>query len=364
MYRDIDAAELAGRLGTDREPLVLDVRDPDEVAEWAIPGSTNVPLRELDQRIGALPRDREIVTVCATGGRSAVAADALAHAGLRVANLRGGMAAWGSVYDWVVVEAGDARVVQVRRRGKGCLSYVVGGTSGDDDAFVIDPSIDTDVYFDIADEHGWRIGQVFDTHLHADHLSGARALAARANAVLHLNPADTFDFTFTPLHDGDRFPLAGGIELSVAALRTPGHTEGSTIYFVGDRIVLTGDTLFVDGVGRPDLAERAEEFAHNLYRSLHDRVLTLPDDALVLPGHYGDAVRVTPDAPVGATLGTLRATLEPLGFDEAAFVSWATARTTPRPPNYVEIIKANMGHPNLTATELQRLEVGPNRCSA
>ena len=67
--------------------------------------------------------------------------------------------------------------------------------------------------------------------------------------------------------------------------------------------MLTGDTLFVDGVGRPDLAERAEEFAHNLYRSLHDRVLTLPDDALVLPGHYGDAVRVTPDAPVGATLG-------------------------------------------------------------
>ncbi len=127
---------------------------------------------------------------------------------------------------------------------------------------------------------------------------------------------------------------------------------------------MTGDTLFVDGVGRPDLAERAEEFAHNLYRSLHDRILVLPDDALVLPGHYGDAVRVTPDAPVGATLAMLRATLEPLSFDEKAFVAWATARTTPRPPNYVEIIKANMGHPNLTATELQRLEVGPNRCSA
>jgi glyoxylase-like metal-dependent hydrolase (beta-lactamase superfamily II) len=363
MYRDIDAAELAGRLGTDREPLVLDVRDPDEVAEWAIPGSMNIPLRELDQRIGALPRDREVVTVCAAGGRSAVAADALAHAGLRVANLRGGMAAWGSVYDWVVVEAGNARVVQVRRRGKGCLSYVVGGATGHE-AFVIDPSIEIDVYFEVAAEHGWRISHVFDTHLHADHLSGGRALAARANAVLHLNPADTFDFAFTPLHDGDRFPLAGGVELSLAAMRTPGHTEGSTIYFVGDRAVLTGDTLFVDGVGRPDLAERAEEFAHNLYRSLHERVLTLPDDALVLPGHYDDAVRVTPDAPVGAALGTLRTTLAPLGFDEDGFVAWATARTSPRPPNYVEIIKANMGHPNLTANELRRLEVGPNRCSA
>jgi glyoxylase-like metal-dependent hydrolase (beta-lactamase superfamily II) len=267
------------------------------------------------------------------------------------------------VYDWVVVEAGDARVVQVRRRGKGCLSYVVGGRAGDE-AFVIDPSIDTAVYFEIAAEQGWQIGHVFDTHLHADHLSGARTLAERTNAVLHLNPADTFDFAFAPLHDGDRFPLASDVDLSVAALRTPGHTEGSTIYFVGDRIVLTGDTLFVDGVGRPDLAERAEEFAHNLYRSLHGRVLTLPDDTLVLPGHYGDTVRVTPDTPVGATLGTLRTALEPLGFDEDTFVAWATARTTPRPPNYVEIIKANMGHPNLTANELQRLEVGPNRCSA
>jgi rhodanese-related sulfurtransferase len=93
MYRDIDARELAARLGTDTEPLVLDVREPDEVAEWAIPGSMNIPVRELGQRIDELPRDREVVVVCASGSRSAVAADALARAGLRVANLRGGMAA-------------------------------------------------------------------------------------------------------------------------------------------------------------------------------------------------------------------------------------------------------------------------------
>ncbi len=322
-YRDIDAAELAGRLGTSAAPVVLDVRDPDEVEEWSIPGSINVPVRELDRRIGEVPRDREVVTVCASGNRSAAAADLLAGRGLRVANLRGGMDAWGRVYDWVAIDVDGARVVQVRRRGKGCLSYVVGGS---DEAFVIDPSIETDVYVEIAAEHGWRIAHVFDTHLHADHLSGARALADRTGAVLHLNPADTFDFAFAPLHDGERFPLGAGITLTVAALRTPGHTEGSTIYFVGDRVVLTGDTLFVDGVGRPDLAERAEEFAHNLYRSLHERVLTLPDDALVLPGHYGDSVPVDPDAPVGATLGALRATIEPLGFDEDAFVAWATAR--------------------------------------
>ena len=233
---------------------------------------------------------------------------------------------------------------------------------------MIDPSIDVEVYDEIAAEHGWRITRVFDTHLHADHLSGARALAARTGAVLQLNPADTFEFAFEPLGDGDRFPLDAEVALSVAALRTPGHTQGSTIYFVGDRVVLTGDTLFVDGVGRPDLAERAEEFAHNLFRSLHERVLTLPDDALILPGHYGETVRVQPDAPVGATLEELRTNASELAFDEDAFVSWAAERTTPRPPNYVEIIKANMGRatsrsrrwnsskPAPTAARLEQLE--------
>jgi glyoxylase-like metal-dependent hydrolase (beta-lactamase superfamily II) len=320
----------------------------------------NVPVGELAERIDQVPRDREIVVVCGAGGRSAAAAQFLAERAFQVASLRGGMAAWGTVYDQAVVEDGPVRVVQIRRRGKGCLSYVVG--SGNE-AFVVDPSLDVEVYRDVASANGWHITRVFDTHLHADHVSGAHTLAAETEASLHLNPADTFAFSYEPLHDGDRFPL-GDATVTVAALRTPGHTEGSTIYFVGDRIILTGDTLFVDGVGRPDLAERAEEFAHNLYRSLHERVLTLRDETLVLPGHYGETVRVTPGEPVGAPLGALRAALAPLGYDEPTFVAWATARGTPRPPNYVEIIKANMGRSDLPASALQHLEAGPNRCSA
>ncbi len=82
-----------------------------------------------------------------------------------------------------------------------------------------------------------------------------------------------------------------------------------------------------------------------------------------MPGHYGDAVRVRADAPVGATLGELRQSLAPLGFDEDAFVAWATERSTPRPPNYVEIVNANMGRSELAPAALRSLEVGPNRCS-
>jgi glyoxylase-like metal-dependent hydrolase (beta-lactamase superfamily II) len=359
--RQISAHDVAARLGTDQEPFILDVREPSEAAEWAIPGAVNIPLGELSSRAGEIPRDEAVVVVCASGGRSSQAADALARSGWDAHNLTGGMAAWGTVYDTAELRSGAATIVQVRRRGKGCLSYVIGSV---DEAFVVDPSIDIEHYLDLAAARGWRISRVFDTHLHADHLSGARALAAATGASLHLNPADTFAFDYTPITDGDRHELPGGVELSVAALHTPGHTLGSTMYFVGDDAVLTGDTLFVEGVGRPDLADKAEEFAHNLYHSLQERVLTLPDDTFVLPGHYGEGVPVHPHQPVGAPLAELRRTLEPLQLDEPAFVVWATERAVPRPPNYVEIIKANMGTPETPLALLQQLELGPNRCSA
>jgi glyoxylase-like metal-dependent hydrolase (beta-lactamase superfamily II) len=361
MYRDAEPAELAARLGTSDQPLVLDVREPVEFAAWSIPSAVNIPIGELEARVSEVPTDRDVVTVCASGNRSSRAAEILSRAGRRVANLAGGMAAWAMVYDAVTVELDDVRVVQVRRRAKGCLSYLVGAG---DRAFVVDPSLDTEVYRRLADEHGWGIVRVFDTHLHADHLSGARLLAEETGASIHLNPADSFEFAYEPLHDEDRFELPGRVSFRVAAIHTPGHTRGSTIYVVADQVVLSGDTLFVDSVGRPDLADRVEEFAHNLYHSLHDKVLPLADEALVLPGHYGESVVVAPDRPVGMALGELRHVLAPLTYDEARFVSWVTNRAAPRPPNYGEIIQANMGRTEVPLTALRQLEVGPNRCSA
>jgi glyoxylase-like metal-dependent hydrolase (beta-lactamase superfamily II) len=360
MYRDLEAAELAARLGTANEPFVVDVREPREFAAWSIPSATNIPLSELSARASEVPEDREVVSVCASGSRSSEAAELLSRTGRRVANLAGGMAAWGMVYDAVTLEMENMRVVQVRRRGKGCLSYLVGAGN---ETFVVDPSADTQVYLRLADEHGWTISRVFDTHLHADHLSGARALCEETGASLHLNPADAFDFSYLPIGDGDRFELSNGVSFQVSAMHTPGHTHGSTVYIVADQVLLSGDTLFVESVGRPDLADRAEEFAHDLYRSLHDKVLALPGKILVLPAHYGDQVVVRPDQPVGATLDELRQKLAPLSYDENEFVSWAAAHSVARPPNYVEIVQANMGRPLRPLASLRQLEIGPNRCA-
>ena len=360
MYRNVEASEVAARLGTSAEFFLVDVREPAEFHEWSIPTAVNIPIGQVAARIDEVPTDREVVTVCGSGKRSARAAETLSRSGRQVGDLTGGMHAWAQTYDSVTIEFFDLRIVQVRRRGKGCLSYVVGSA---DRAFVIDPSVDTDIYMRLANEHGWTIGRVFDTHLHADHLSGARALADITGASLHLNPADNFEFAYEPIADGDRFELPGGNGLSVVALHTPGHTRGSTVYVASDRAALTGDTLFVDGVGRPDLVDRATEFANDLYNSLHESLVVLPDEVLVLPGHYGDAIVVRPDEPVGALLGDLRKDLAALSFDRSTFVEWAASRSVERPPNYTRIIDANMGRLSESPAALRTLEVGPNRCA-
>jgi glyoxylase-like metal-dependent hydrolase (beta-lactamase superfamily II) len=128
-------------------------------------------------------------------------------------------------------------------------------------------------------------------------------------------------------------------------------------------VLLTGDTLFVDGVGRPDLADRAEEFARNLHRSLTTHVLSADTEVVVMPAHHGETVEVREGVPVSATVGELVDRLEPLGYDLDTFVRWVKSATTDRPPNFVEIIRANMGRSQLPHDELRRLELGPNRCS-
>ena len=358
---EITAAELATVLGTEQQPDLLDVREPEEFDAWALAGARNVPLSRLAPEAHGLSPGREVVVVCASGVRSARAVRALRSAGVPAVNLAGGMLAWAAVYDTATLDLGTARVVQVRRRGKGCLSYVVGSGA---EAFVVDPSLDLDHYWEVATREGWRITRVFDTHLHADHLSGARVLTEATGASLHLNPADGYRFGYEAIGDNEWFRLGDNEHFGVTILAAPGHTPGSTVYEVGGRALLTGDTLFVDGVGRPDLADRSREFAADLYRSLHAKVMAMPVDATVLPAHYGDTVKVAPGELVGARLGELRSSLEQLAWDQDRFVDWASSRARPRPPHYREILRVNAGTASAPLEDLRRLELGPNRCVA
>ena len=343
----------------DSDLFLLDVREPDEVAEWQIPGVHNIPLGSLAERLDEVPAEKNVVVICAKGSRAQQGAELLLSHDITSRVLEGGMGSWGSTYDHVSAEFAGATVVQLRRRGKGCLSYVVG--SGED-AVVIDPSRDLLNYQEVAKEHGWTITHVLDTHLHADHLSGARELASASGAALWLNPADPFRFDFEPLVDGKSIELAPGVDLVVSSVSVPGHTEGSTMYQLGQHAIFTGDTLFLESVGRPDLADEAEGYAHHLFHSLHDRVLPLDDDIMVFPAHFGAGVEVHAGQFVSRRLGELRGSLAPLALNEDEFVRWAIANVKDRPGNYRQIVGINAGQVELDANAAE-LELGPNRCA-
>jgi glyoxylase-like metal-dependent hydrolase (beta-lactamase superfamily II) len=356
---ELTTGELATLLDDPERLCLLDVRTAEEFDDWSIDGALNVPVDQLESRVDEVPTDRRVAVICASGSRARQGAETLARHGRASAVVVGGMHAWAETYDTVAGDLGGATVVQVRRRGKGCLSYVVGAGGA---CVVIDPSLDTALYRRVAGERGWRVTHVLDTHLHADHLSGARPLAESTGAQLWLNAADPFAFDFVPLVDGAAVALAEGVALTVSAVSVPGHTEGSTMYRLGSAAVFTGDTLFLESVGRPDLADQAEAFAHRLYRSLHERVLPLSDDVLVFPAHFGPGVVVRSGEFVTRTLGELRATLPALALDEGQFVAWAVARVTDRPPNYRRIVSINAGLES-AGEDAESLEVGPNRCA-
>lgn len=362
----IDVATLQRWLAAGRPVTVLDVRPAEQRAEWAIPGSRHADIYAALQAGDPtaldgldLPGDRPVVTVCAAGKTSLLAAERLRARGQTAFSLAGGMQAWSLAWNQAAVPASGspAAVLQLRRTGKGCLSYLIGAG---EEAAVIDPALDPAVYRDLAAARGWRITAVLETHIHADHLSRARRLAALTGATLFLPAQERATFAFRPLRDGAAVAIGAA---RLTALHTPGHTPESTCYLLDDRVLFTGDTLFLAAVGRPDLhagATEAAAKARRLYRSL-GRLLALPPATLLLPGH-ADGPIAFDGVPLAAPLAVVRERVALLRLDEEAFAAQILARLPATPPNHERIIALNEAGatPEGDASEL---EAGANRCA-
>jgi len=364
MTHTIDSADLRVWLVEGRPVTVLDVRPVDQRRDWFIPGSLHADLYQRLKTEGAraiegldLPADRPVVTVCEAGVTSAIAAEGLAARGYHALSLSGGMNAWSGAWNTAgLALASGTRVVQVRRTGKGCLSYLLVSQG---EALVIDAALDPQTYLDLAAQRGARIVAAVDTHVHADHLSRSRALTLRLGVPLHLPAQDRVRYPHTPLADGDQVAF-GSTNLHV--LRTPGHTWESSSYLLEGEAIFTGDTLFVDGVGRPDLEARAgeaRERAAALHASLQ-RLLTLPGDMLALPGHSSRPIPFDGEI-LGATLAEARASSELLMLDREAFVERVTARVPPTPENHRRIVALNEA--GELPDDTTELEAGGNRCA-
>jgi len=369
----ITTKELHEKIASDKPVFILDVRNEDEYANWKIEGkhvtSINVPyfaFVEEDESVWTtIPNDaKDIVVVCAKGGASEFVAEQLLERGYHAVSLKGGMQAWSQFYHSELVAVDEnLKLYQVNRLAKGCLSYVL---ISEGEALVVDPSRHVDIYLELVQKEGAVIRHIVDTHLHADHISGGPELAKRTGATYYLSSSDMQDGTvsFEPLEHHPQIQM-GKVVIEVLAIPTPGHTPGSTSLLVNKKYLLSGDTIFVGGLGRPDLGGKAKEWAQMLYDTVFTTIANLPDDVYVLPAHYADVQEMNDRGIVGAHLGDIRRSNEIMRTqDRETFTETvAASNQSEKPPNFDTIIAINRGLETATPERATELEIGPNRCA-
>lgn len=374
----IEPEELKERIDSGESVTILDARMESDYEEWRVDGKNvttiNVPYlefleEEIDEAVlASIPSEEHVTVLCAKGGASEFVAGALADREYDVDHLEDGMNGWASIYEAheVTDYEGAGTLVQYQRPSSGCLGYLV---YDGNEAAVIDPlRAFTERYLDDAAERGVELTYAFDTHVHADHVSGLRDLAANGvEAVLPAAAADrgvTYTDEVTLASDGDTFDVGN---VTIETVFTPGHTTGMTSYLIDESLLATGDGLFIESVARPDLEEGDEgapEAARMLYQSLQERVMSLPDQTIIGGAHFSDAAEPDDNATYTAPLGDLTDRMDALSMDEDEFVDLVLADMPPRPANYEEIIATNLGQNDIDDEKAFTLELGPNNCAA
>ncbi|PSP94238.1 MBL fold metallo-hydrolase [Halobacteriales archaeon QS_4_62_28] len=369
--------ELARMIAAAKPIRLLDVRNRDEFETWHVSGSsvtaTQIPFSKALQAqvTDSVPDLAEhvdgegpITVVCGRGESSAYVAGLFEDHGIEAHNLADGMRGWARVYEAYEIETERATVLQYQRPSSGCLGYAI---ISDGTAAVVDPlRTVTGRYSDDAAARDATVEYVIDTHIHADHVSGLRTVAdATGGAPLISGRARERDVAFevgTVADDGTR--SVG--ETTLRTVPLPGHTTGMTGVAVDD-VLLTGDSLFIESVARPDLEagdDGAPELANELYTTLTERLAAFDDETVIAPGHVGERTPRNDDGSYTATLGALRENLWAFDVDREAFVERILSDMPPRPANFEAIMAANLGETDPSEETAFEWELGPNNCAA
>jgi glyoxylase-like metal-dependent hydrolase (beta-lactamase superfamily II) len=230
---------------------------------------------------------------------------------------------------------------------------------------VIDPAGDIEPYLQLSKDMEAELTDIFDTHLHADHISLARALRNATGANYHISEGDAegASYEYTALVDGETFTF-GQMDLIVRSVATPGHTPGSTSLEVAGRFLMTGDAVFVSGIGRPDLGGQTDPWARDLFHTIHDKLAVLDHALQVAPAHYTSRSESNEDGTLQRRLGDLLEHDPVVSMtDEEAFVEHVVTHLGEAPAIYQDIREVNMGWKSVDDDEAKELEVGRNECA-
>jgi glyoxylase-like metal-dependent hydrolase (beta-lactamase superfamily II)/rhodanese-related sulfurtransferase len=361
----------------DQDFTLLDVRNNEEFGRFKVEGPQlskmiNVPyieFIELEEESVAkvqVPKDESIRIVCAKEGSAKYVGEILARNGWTdVRYLEGGIKTWGNMLaPKLIASPNGYKLYQFIRPGKASCSY---GLIYEDELVVFDPSRNTDFYQGFAAENGCKLVKTFETHLQADYISGSRQLALNAGAQIIGNENDFQGaaFEYKAVDDQEIFGFSkGGPEIK--AIHMPGHTPGSTSYLIDNQYLVSGDTVFILSIGRPDLGGKAEEWAKLLYNTLKTKIAELSDDLIILPGHYIEWSEANSEQLFIDTLGSIKQKNSDI-YDiqeEAQFVKFIKDNMRKQPDEYAEIRKVNAGLLDVDDEDQEVMDLGKNECAA
>jgi glyoxylase-like metal-dependent hydrolase (beta-lactamase superfamily II) len=371
--KSISVGELAKKVINNESAFIIDVRKTGDFDDWKIEGKSievmNTPYSDLvdglDPLVEHLPKSEPIYVICAKGNSSKKAAKQISEHGYEnVFSIEGGMQAWSEHLEPIKVGElkGGGTIYQFVRIGKGCLSYFI---ESNGEAAIVDSTRMTGVFEEFAKEKGVKIKALVDTHLHADHISGGRKLSEKTGSMYYLPPKDAEEVTFdyTPLEEGSDIKVGQSV-ITIKPLYSPGHTIGSTSLIVDETYLLTGDILFVESIGRPDLAGKAGDWADDLRNTLYKRYKSLSEDLIVLPAHFMTIEELNEDGSIAEQLGVLYKKNHGLNMnDENEFRRAVSENLPPQPNSYQEIRETNMGKISPDDEKQREMETGPNRCA-
>jgi len=374
-YRAEDLFEWVTSEGQDF--TLLDVRNNEEFGRFKVEGPhlskmINIPYMEFiekeDESVAQVqvPKEESIRIVCAKEGSAKYVAEILVKNGWQdVRYLEEGIKSWGNMLaPKLVASESGYKLYQFVRPGKASCSY---GLIYHDEMAVFDPSRNVQFYQNFANEQGARIIKTFETHLQADYISGSQQIFSGTGAQIvgHQNDFKDATFEYKSPNDQEVFKFSkGGPEIQ--AIHMPGHTPGSTSYLIDNKYMVSGDTVFILSIGRPDLGGMAEDWSKLLFNTLKTKIAVLDDDLVILPGHYIEWSEANPQQMFVDTLGGIRnknADIYDIA-EEGEFVRFIKDNMRKQPDEYAEIRKVNAGLLEVDDEDQEIMDLGKNECAA